>query len=169
MLAFVLAVVIGCAILAPIPAVALGRDEENNVDIYRRFNGGVVNITSRAVAYDFFLNPVPTDSSGSGFILDSHGHILTNYHVVKGAQRLEVSLANQTKWPAKVVGADPQTDLAVVVNADGHASYCPRLGVAGRTRSAGDSSMERQSRGESGLVRRHPADDHRQHDCDRRG
>ena len=109
-----LAVVMGCAVLASFPAFALSPDEENNVDIYRRFNAGVVNITSRAVAYDFFLNPTPTDSSGSGVIFDSHGHILTNYHVVKGAQRLEVSLADRTKWPAKLVGADAQTDLAVL-------------------------------------------------------
>src|SRR5437660_1584335 len=109
-----LAVIMGGAILAPFPAFALAPDEQNNVDIYRRFNAGVVNITSRAVAYDFFFNPTPTDSSGSGVILDSHGHILTNYHVVKGAQRLEVSLADRTKWPAKIVGADAQTDLAVL-------------------------------------------------------
>ena len=109
-----LAGVMGCAVLASFPAFALSPDEENNVDIYRRFNAGVVNITSRAVAYDFFLNPTPTDSSGSGVIFDSHGHILTNYHVVKGAQRLEVSLADRTKWPAKLVGADAQTDLAVL-------------------------------------------------------
>src|SRR5207247_2471168 len=109
-----LAVIMGGAVLAPFPGFALAPDEENNVEIYRRFNGGVVNITSRAVAYDFFFNPVPTDSSGSGVILDSSGHILTNHHVVKGAQRLEVSLSDGTKWPAKVIGADPQTDLAVL-------------------------------------------------------
>jgi S1-C subfamily serine protease len=108
-----LAVVVACAMF-PAPAWPLTRDEENSVEIYRRFNAGVVNITSRAVAYDFFFNPVPTDSSGSGVILDSLGHILTNHHVVKGAQRLEVSLADRTKWPAKVIGADPQTDLAVL-------------------------------------------------------
>ena len=108
-----LAVIVTCSVLGP-SVWALTRDEENSVDIYRRFNAGVVNITSRAVSYDFFLNPVPTDSSGSGFILDSQGHILTNYHVVKGAQRLEVSLTDRSKWPAKMVGADPQTDLAVL-------------------------------------------------------
>src|SRR5437667_1884243 len=95
-------------------AWALTSDEENSVAIYRRLNAGVVNITNRAIAYDFFFNPIPSDSSGSGFIFDSHGHILTNYHVVKGAQRLEVSLADRTKWPAKLVGADAQTDLAVL-------------------------------------------------------
>jgi putative serine protease PepD len=103
------------ACCAPFWVLALSRDEENNVDIYRRFNAGVVNITSRAVGYDFFFRPVPTDSSGSGVILDAHGHILTNNHVIKGSQRLEVSLTDRTKWPAKVVGADPHTDLAVVV------------------------------------------------------
>ncbi len=93
---------------------ALTGDEENSVAIYRRLNAGVVNITNRAVAYDFFFNPIPSDSSGSGVILDTQGHILTNQHVVQGAQRLEVSLADGTKWVAKLVGTDPQTDLAVL-------------------------------------------------------
>jgi S1-C subfamily serine protease len=100
--------------LAVAPAWALTGDEDNNVSIYRRLNAGVVNITKRAVAYDFFFNPIPSDSSGSGFILDSQGHILTNHHVVQGAQRLEVSLSDGSKWVAKLVGADPVTDLAVV-------------------------------------------------------
>jgi putative serine protease PepD len=95
-------------------AWALTGDEENSVSIYRRLNAGVVNITNRAVAYDFFFNPIPSNSSGSGFILDSRGHILTNHHVVQGAHRLEVSLADGSKWIAKLVGADPVTDLAVV-------------------------------------------------------
>ena len=108
-----LAITLAWVVLAPL-AWALTRDEENSVEIYRRLNAGVVNITSRAVAYDFFFNPIPSDSSGSGFVLDTHGHILTNHHVVKGAQRLEVSLADGTKWPATVAGADPLTDLAVL-------------------------------------------------------
>jgi S1-C subfamily serine protease len=95
-------------------AWALTSDEENNVAIYRRLNAGVVNITNRAIAYDFFFNPIPSDSSGSGFILDTRGHILTNHHVVQGAQQLEVSLADGSKWTAKLVGADPHTDLAVL-------------------------------------------------------
>ncbi len=102
------------SLVAAASAWALTGDEENSVAIYRRLNAGVVNITNRAVAYDFFFNPVPSDSSGSGFILDPQGHILTNHHVVQGAQRLEVSLADGSKWVAKLVGADPVTDLAVV-------------------------------------------------------
>ena len=109
-----LVMIVSAWVLLASTAWALTREEENNVELYRRLNAGVVNITNRAVAYDFFFNPIPTDSSGSGFVLDSQGRILTNYHVVKGAQRLEVSLAAGTKWPAHVVGADPLTDLAVL-------------------------------------------------------
>src|SRR3989442_10320210 len=99
---------IAAAWVAASSAWALTSDEENSVAIYRRLNAGVVNITNRAIAYDFFFNPIPSDSSGSGFILDTRGHILTNHHVVQGAQRLEVSLADGSKWTAKLVGADPQ-------------------------------------------------------------
>jgi putative serine protease PepD len=105
---------IAAALVAASSAWTLTSDEENSVAIYRRLNAGVVNITNRAIAYDFFFNPIPSDSSGSGFILDTRGHILTNHHVVQGAQRLEVSLADGSKWTAKLVGADPQTDLAVL-------------------------------------------------------
>ncbi len=105
---------IAAAWVAASSAWALTSDEENSVAIYRRLNAGVVNITNRAIAYDFFFNAIPSDSSGSGFILDTRGHILTNHHVVQGAQRLEVSLADGSKWTAKLVGADPQTDLAVL-------------------------------------------------------
>src|SRR2546428_10593462 len=93
-------------------AWALTSDEENSVAIYRRLNAGVVNITNRAIAYDFFFNPIPSDSSGSGFILDTRGHILTHHHVVHGAQRLEGSLADGGKWTARPCWADPQPQPA---------------------------------------------------------
>jgi len=102
------------SLAAVAPVWALTGDEENSVSLYRRLNAGVVNITNRAVAYDFFSNPIPSASSGSGFAFDAQGHILTNHHVVRNAQRLEVSLANGSKWIAKLVGADPVTDLAVL-------------------------------------------------------
>ncbi|HZR45071.1 MAG TPA: trypsin-like peptidase domain-containing protein [Candidatus Manganitrophaceae bacterium] len=103
--------------VAPVlPAVsfALTSDEENTISIYQRVNGSVVNITSIAVTYDFFLNPTPSEASGSGSIIDKKGYILTNYHVIRDSERLEVTLSDGSKWQAVPVGGDPQSDLAVI-------------------------------------------------------
>ena len=95
-------------------AVAFTPDEEINIRVYRSASPAVVNITTIAMAYDFFLNPVANEGTGSGAIIDRSGHILTNFHVIDGARRLEVTLADGSKWPARPVGADPSNDLAVV-------------------------------------------------------
>src|SRR5436309_15592210 len=92
-------------------AWALTSDEENSVAIYSRLNAGVGNITNPAIAYDFFFNPIPSDSSWSGFILDTRGHILTNHHVVQGTQRLEVSPADGSKWMAELLDSTHETAI----------------------------------------------------------
>ena len=89
-------------------------DEQNNIDIYRTLSPGVVNIHSTSYARDFFGYVEPQEGSGSGSILDQQGHILTNYHVVEGAQKLAVSFGSQKNYAAEVVGGDPDTDLAVI-------------------------------------------------------
>ena len=89
-------------------------EEQNNISVYRKVLPAVVNITSRAVTFDFFYGEVPEQGQGSGFLLDRQGHILTNYHVVAGAQQLEVTLSNRSKYPARVVGVDRAHDLAVI-------------------------------------------------------
>lgn len=96
------------------PAYPITEDEKNNIAVYEKAADGVVNITSIAVQFDFFFNPFPAQGSGSGTIIDSRGHILTNHHVVANAQKLEVTLADGSKWPAKLVGSDPDNDLAVI-------------------------------------------------------
>jgi putative serine protease PepD len=95
-------------------AAAFTPDEEINIRVYRAASPAVVNITTTAVAYDFFLNPVPKEGTGSGAIIDRAGHILTNFHVIDGARRLEVTLADGSKWPARPMGSDPTNDLAVI-------------------------------------------------------
>jgi S1-C subfamily serine protease len=95
-------------------AVAFTPDEEINIRVYRSASPAVVNITTTAMAYDFFLNPIPKEGTGSGAIIDRSGHILTNFHVIDGARRLEVTLADGSKWPARPVGADPSNELAVI-------------------------------------------------------
>ena len=92
----------------------LTSDEQNNIDIYRTRGRGVVNITSTTVSYDFFLRPIPESGSGSGVVIDSQGHIVTNYHVIENAQQLEVTLSDLSRHPARIVGVDPNNDLAVI-------------------------------------------------------
>ncbi len=93
---------------------ALTEDEKNNIGVYEKVAEGVVNVTSTAVQLDFFFNAFPTQGSGSGSIIDTKGHILTNHHVVADAQKLEVTLGDGSKWPATLVGSDPDNDLAVI-------------------------------------------------------
>jgi len=89
-------------------------EEQNNITVYRKVLPAVVNVTSKAVAFDFFYGEVPEQGQGSGFVLDRQGRILTNYHVVAGAQQLEVTLSNRSKYAARVVGVDRAHDLAVI-------------------------------------------------------
>ncbi|MEW5975167.1 MAG: trypsin-like peptidase domain-containing protein [Acidobacteriota bacterium] len=96
------------------PYVPASPDESNNIEIYKRVSPAVVNITSTTLDFDFFFNAVPKQGSGSGSLIDSKGHILTNYHVVEGARALEVTLADKRKLKARLVGADPSNDLAVI-------------------------------------------------------
>jgi len=95
-------------------SAVLTEEEKNNVAVYDKVADGVVNVTSTAIQMDFFFNAFPTQGSGSGSIIDTKGHILTNHHVVADAQKLEVTLADGSKWPAKMVGSDPDNDLAVI-------------------------------------------------------
>ena len=73
----------------------LTSDEQVNIRIYRQAAPAVANIITRAVEYDFFFNAVPVEGAGSGFVIDPKGYILTNYHVVADAQRIEVLLGDQ--------------------------------------------------------------------------
>ena len=96
-------------------APAFDAEEQNNINVYRRVLPSVVNITSRAVIFNFFYGTVPQEGQGSGFILDKAGHVLTNYHVVAGANRgIEVKLSNKRSFKATVVGTDKVHDLALL-------------------------------------------------------
>ncbi|MBI2370307.1 MAG: trypsin-like peptidase domain-containing protein [Deltaproteobacteria bacterium] len=93
---------------------ALTPEEDVNIRIYKALSPGVVNITTTAVTLDFFFTPIPQEGTGSGSVIDRRGHILTNFHVIESAKKIEVTLADGTKWPAKIIGSDPSTDLAVI-------------------------------------------------------
>ncbi len=88
--------------------------ETENVKIYKQASPAVANIVTRTVEYDFFYNPVPVEGAGSGFLIDADGHILTNFHVVQGAQTIEVTLGDLTKYEGKLIGADTRNDIALI-------------------------------------------------------
>jgi S1-C subfamily serine protease len=92
----------------------LDSEEQNNISVYHKNIGSVVNVTSRAMAFDFFYGLVPQEGQGSGFIIDRDGHVLTNYHVIAEARQVEVTLHNRKKYRATVVGTDRSHDLAVI-------------------------------------------------------
>jgi S1-C subfamily serine protease len=93
---------------------SLDAEEQNNILVYRKNIPSVVNVTSRAMKFDFFYGQVPQEGQGSGFVIDKEGHILTNYHVIEDAQQVEVTMHNRKKYKATVVGTDPAHDLAVI-------------------------------------------------------
>ncbi len=93
---------------------SLDSEEQNNINVYRKNIPSVVNVTSRAMTFDFFYGLVPQEGQGSGFVIDKDGHILTNYHVVADARQVEVTLHNRKKYKATIIGTDPAHDLAVI-------------------------------------------------------
>ena len=96
-------------------APAYDAEEQNNIAVYKRVLPSVVNITSTTLVFNFFYGAVPQQGQGSGFVLDKEGHVLTNFHVVEGANRgIEVQLSNKHRYAAKVVGTDKTHDLALL-------------------------------------------------------
>ena len=103
------------ALPPPGPAAVLAPVDEAIARIYAEVGPSVVNITTTAYAYDLFrFAVVPQQGSGSGFLIDDQGHIATNEHVIRDASELEVTLADGTKLPGRLVGRDASNDLAVV-------------------------------------------------------
>jgi len=95
----------------------LTSEEQVNIRIYKQASPAVANIITRTVEYDFFFNAVPVEGAGSGFVIDPKGYILTNYHVVADAEKIEVLLGDQraqTRYAAKFIGADQRNDVALL-------------------------------------------------------
>ncbi len=103
----------------PVPEAPANALEAQVEGVYAEAGSAVVHITSVTYAYDFFFNPVPQEGTGSGFLYDDQGHIVTNYHVIENAEELSVTLADGETYTADVIGVDPANDLAVIrIDAD---------------------------------------------------
>jgi S1-C subfamily serine protease len=109
------------ATAAPPPIMPLPDEEEaanalesQVIAVYEAVSPAVVNITNRSYVYSRFMQAVPQEGTGSGFVYDAEGHIVTNYHVVENAEEILVTLANGQVYEAEIVGTDPTNDLAVI-------------------------------------------------------
>jgi serine protease Do len=94
--------------------VIFSDDEEVNIDVFQKIHPAVVNITTTTLSYNFWMQIIPTEGMGSGFIIDRKGYILTNNHVVENAQDIVVTMSGDIKLSATLVGRDPDSDLAVI-------------------------------------------------------
>ena len=119
----------GPPLVSALTEKGLSEVEQTIIRIYREVSPAVVHITSTALVYDFFFNVVPERGSGSGFIFDKRGYVITNNHVVEDARSLEVTLASGRKVPARLIGRDPLNDLAVIkIDDPGEKLHIARLG-----------------------------------------
>ena len=108
-------VIVVTATPGPYTTVATTDSEEQTViDVYARVSPAVVYITSRIIVRDFFWGAQEQSGTGSGFVIDREGHIVTNYHVVEGAEQVVVTLSDETSVDATVVGVDAGNDIAVL-------------------------------------------------------
>jgi serine protease Do len=94
--------------------IIMSGDEEINVDVFQKIHPAVVNITTTTLSVNFWMQIIPTEGQGSGFIIDGDGYILTNNHVVENAQDIVVTMSGDIKLSATLVGRDPDSDLAVI-------------------------------------------------------
>ncbi len=95
-------------------AAGLSNDELNNIDIYKAAHLSTVNITSTVYKQDFFFNIYPAKESGSGFLVNADGLIITNNHVISGGQKIQVTMADKSRYEATVLHKDPANDLAMI-------------------------------------------------------
>lgn len=89
-------------------------DEQNNIEVYKTISPGVAFINTTSYTQDWWGDVREGRGNGSGSVIDNQGHILTNYHVIEGAQKITVNFGGEKIYPAKMVGGDPDTDLAVI-------------------------------------------------------
>jgi S1-C subfamily serine protease len=99
---------------SPPNTAGMSEDEAINVRVYSEAAPAVANIVTRTLEYDVFMDPVPAEGAGSGFVMDTRGYILTNNHVIENAQAIEVTLGDGLRFPAKLVGTDVRDDVALI-------------------------------------------------------
>ncbi len=100
-------------IVAP-PDGAITQLETQVEAVYVAVGDAVVNISVTSLGYDYFFNAIPSEGSGSGFVYDTQGRIVTNYHVIENAEDIQVTFADGVAFTGTVIGSDSTYDLAVI-------------------------------------------------------
>jgi S1-C subfamily serine protease len=109
-------------------------DEEINTKVFEKVHPAVVNIATTTLSMNFWMEIIPREGQGSGFIIDTKGYILTNNHVVAKAQKITVTMANGERISATLVGRDPSSDLAVIKIPSRHVNVVAFLGDSDKIR-----------------------------------
>ena len=102
-------------------------DERNNIDVFKAASPSVVTVTNQTLVRDRYsldLQTVP-QGAGTGFIWNDQGIVVTNFHVIENARQIRITLADQSSWPAQVIGLAPEKDLAVLKIAAPKAQLIP--------------------------------------------
>jgi len=108
--------------------IVLSTDEKINIDVFQKVHPAVVNIATTTLGMNFWMEIIPRQGQGSGFVIDKRGYVLTNNHVVANAQKITVTMADGKKISASLVGRDPKSDLAIIRISDGEVDAVARLG-----------------------------------------
>lgn len=106
--------VLACLLLQGDSCLGLTNEKRKTIQVYNQTSPGVVIIRSKIVRYGHFFRPLPTEGMGSGVLVGTRGHIVTNAHVIMNARSIEVTLADGSRWSATVLGNLPEQDLAVI-------------------------------------------------------
>lgn len=119
-----------------LPARRFSSEELNNISVYDKVNRSVVNINTTAFRRgQWFGDPEPQEGSGSGWVINKKGHIVTNHHVIVGSDLITVTLSDGDPIPAEVVGSDKQNDIAVLkINTDAENLYPVEFGESSNLR-----------------------------------
>jgi S1-C subfamily serine protease len=130
--------------MPPLSAGAVLEDERNTIAVFRAATKSTVFVTEKQVVVDFFRGQameVPA-GSGTGFVWDKEGHVVTNFHVVKDARSLTVTLEDSRIFVARVVGVEPRKDIAVIrVDAPGDALVPIQLPEKGQPLEVGQKAI----------------------------
>ena len=114
--------------------IIISADEKINIDVFEKVHPAVVNIATTTLGMNFWMEVIPRQGQGSGFVIDSRGYIMTNNHVVANAQKIMVTMAKGKKIQATLVGRDPRSDLAIIKIPPGDVDRVARLGNSDNVR-----------------------------------